>query len=47
MLKEEIKTGQCRDANIRRDAKISGNTRSRRDVNNSRTQATTEMPIAA
>jgi hypothetical protein len=47
MLKEEIKTGQCRDANMRRDAKISGNTRSRRDIDNSRTPATAKKPIAA
>jgi hypothetical protein len=37
----------CRDANIRRDTNISGNTRSRRDVNNSRTPATAEKLIAA
>jgi hypothetical protein len=47
MLKEEIKTGQCRDANIRRDTNISGITRSSGDFDNSRTRATTEKLIAA
>jgi hypothetical protein len=40
-------TSHFRDVNIRRDTNISVNTKSRRDVNNSRTQAKAEKPIAA
>jgi hypothetical protein len=36
----------CRDANNRWDINNSGNTRSRKDGNNSRTPATAEKPIA-
>jgi hypothetical protein len=48
MLKKEgTSISHRRDANIRRNTNISGNTRSRRDVNNSRTPATAEKLIAA
>jgi hypothetical protein len=48
MLKEEgTPVSHCRDANIRRYTNICGKTRSRRDVNNSRTPATAEISIAA
>jgi hypothetical protein len=36
-----------RDSSIRKNTNNGGNTRSRRDVNNSRTQATAETPITA
>ncbi len=40
-------TSYCRDANIRRDTNIGGNTRSRWEDKNRRTRATAKKPIAA